>query len=78
MICSSKIHSRCNLSYRKKNNMGRSTQSETQEYWKNIWEKKFLHNTNTRSLVDLRADHSNLSEQEPVNITVWQTDEDTV
>lgn len=35
--------------------MGRSTQSETQEYWKNIWEKKFLHNTNTKSLVDLRA-----------------------
>lgn len=58
--------------------MGRSTQSETQEYWKNIWEKKLLHNTNTKLMVDLRTDHSNLSEQEPVNITGRQTEEDTI
>lgn len=77
MVCSSKIHSRCNLSYRKTIVcIVKSNQSETQEYLKNIWEKKSLQKT--KSLVDLRADHSNLSQQEPVNITVWQTDEDTI
>lgn len=37
-------------------------EAETEKYWKNIQEKE-------ASLVDLRADQSNLPEQEPVNVT---------
>lgn len=43
------------------------------QYGKKICVKEMPHNTNTKWLVDLRADlrahHSNLPEQEPVHIT---------
>ncbi len=39
--------------------------AETEQYWKNIWEKEASHNTNAQWLEDLRTDHSNLPEQEP-------------
>lgn len=42
---------------------------ETGQYSENIWEKEMLHNTNTKCLVDPKADYRNLLEQEPVNIT---------
>uniref|UniRef100_A0A7N8XHF5 Reverse transcriptase domain-containing protein n=1 Tax=Mastacembelus armatus TaxID=205130 RepID=A0A7N8XHF5_9TELE len=41
---------------------------ETERYWKNIWEREASHNTSAQWLADLRADHSNLPEQEPVTI----------
>lgn len=39
------------------------------ETGQNIWEKVVSHNTNTKCLVDPKADYSNIPEQEPVNIT---------
>ncbi|KAI3368084.1 hypothetical protein L3Q82_026902, partial [Scortum barcoo] len=42
-----------------------SPRLETEQYW----EKEASQNINTHWLVDLRADHSNLPEQEPVTIT---------
>ena len=44
--------------------------AETEQYWKSIWEKEASHNTRAQWLVDLRADHSNLPEQDPVTITM--------
>lgn len=58
--------------------MGRSTQSETQEYTKHLGEKVLTQYQHQVIGGPESTDHSNLSEQEPVNITVWQTDEDTV
>ena len=43
--------------------------AETQ-YWKSIWEKEASHNTNAQWLVDRRAVHSDLPEQEPVTSTM--------
>lgn len=43
---------------------------ETERYWKGIWEREASHNTDAQWLVDLREDHSNLPEQNPVTITV--------
>ncbi|XP_078026439.1 uncharacterized protein LOC144464171 [Epinephelus lanceolatus] len=44
--------------------------AELETYWKGIWERAASHNTCARWLVDLRADHSNLPEQEPVTISM--------
>eukprot|EP00064_Thunnus_orientalis_P013602 superscaffoldBa00002245_g13641 len=44
--------------------------AETEQYWKSIWEKEASHNINAQWLVDLRADHSNLPEQDLVTITM--------
>lgn len=38
-----------------------------EEHWKTIWKKDITHNM---WLVELRADHSNLPEQDPVNVMV--------
>ena len=46
------------------------TRAETEQYWKSIWEKEASHNTNAQWLVDLKADHSNLPEQDPVTVTM--------
>lgn len=43
---------------------------ETEQHWKSIWETEVSHYTNAQRMVDLRADHSNLLEQEPVTITM--------
>lgn len=40
------------------------SRAETEQCWKNIWEEA-THNTNAQGLVDLRAEHSNLPEQDP-------------
>ncbi len=45
-----------------------STRAETEQCRKNLWEKEATQNTNAQWLFDLRADHSNLSEQDPVTI----------
>lgn len=47
-----------------------SPRGETIQCWKYIWEKEASHNTNAQWLVDLRADHNNLPEQESVTITM--------
>ena len=44
--------------------------AETEQYWKSIREKEASHMTNAQWLVDIRADHRNFPEQEPVTITV--------
>lgn len=46
----------------------RPTQDETEQYWKSMWEKEASHNISAQWLVDLRADHRNLLEQDLVNI----------
>lgn len=52
--------------------MGRDPpRAEVEEYWKGIWERKALQHPDAQWLVDLRAVHSNLPEQEPVS--QWQT-----
>ncbi len=52
------------------NNRSDPPRAETEKYWKNIWEREASHNTDAQWLVDLRADHSNLPEQEPVTISM--------
>ncbi|XP_078020835.1 uncharacterized protein LOC144459905 [Epinephelus lanceolatus] len=44
--------------------------AETEQYWKSIREKEASHNTDAKWLVDLRADHSNLPDQESLTITM--------
>ena len=48
---------------------------EMEQYWKSIWEKEASHNTSAPWLVALRADHSNIPEQEPLTITVAEIQE---
>ncbi|KAK7877340.1 hypothetical protein WMY93_031944 [Mugilogobius chulae] len=43
---------------------------ETEQYWKSIWEREASHNSDAQWLMDLRKDHSNLPEQNPVTTTV--------
>nr|XP_049581805.1 uncharacterized protein LOC125972245 [Syngnathus scovelli] len=43
---------------------------ETEQYWKDIWEREASHKKDAQWLVALRKDHSKLPEQNPVTITV--------
>ncbi len=43
--------------------------AETEQYWKNIWEKEATQNTSAQWLVD-PVEHSNVPEQDPVTITL--------
>ncbi|XP_055361305.1 uncharacterized protein LOC129603548 [Betta splendens] len=52
------------------NNRADPPRLETEQYWKGIWEREASHNSDAQWLVDLREDHSNLPEQNPVTITV--------
>ncbi len=56
----SKLYSQC----RGINMAADPSRLETEHYWKNILE----HHITTQWLVDLRADHNNLPEQDPVTI----------
>ena len=42
---------------------------ETEQYWKNIWEKDATHNADAQWLKDLKAQHSDIPEQTPVTVT---------
>ena len=52
------------------NNRSDPPRAEVEKYWKDIWEREASHNTDAQWLVDLRADHSNIPEQEPVTISM--------
>lgn len=43
---------------------------ETKKYWKSIWKKDVIHDTNAQGLVEITADHSNILDQDPVTIRV--------
>ena len=47
----------------------------TELKWKGIWEKEGSHNPDAKWLVDLREDQNNLSNQDPVNITMMDIKE---
>ncbi|KAK7930440.1 hypothetical protein WMY93_006835 [Mugilogobius chulae] len=48
---------------------------KSEQYWKSIWEREASHNSDAQWLMDLRKDHSNLPEQNPVTITVTNIQE---
>ena len=49
--------------------------SETELYWKGIWEKETSHNTHAHWLVDLEEHQSHLPEEDPVKIPMTDIQE---